>query len=144
MKLRKVRFPFDSRTEWHILGRTNDGTSTQDDDGFRNMREELKVETVEEAVKLFEARVEELKQETRPNGQHTYESIALSLKMKKGGGVVKTVKEVSLLFEKQVREEVITLRAGRGWIESKRWLRLEGKTKLKNGDKRTKYVDSIH
>lgn len=141
MRLRKVRFPSDSRTEWRIKGWTNDGTSSQDDDGYRNINEALKIETVEEAIRLFEAKIEELKQSTWGDGNRAYERISIALETKRGS-VTKTIKKVSLAFEKCVREEVVTFKAGRGWIESKKWLNLEGSVKLKSGNVKRKYVRS--
>lgn len=141
MRLRRVSFPPDTRIEWRIKGWTNDGTSSQDDDGYRNVDEELKIKTDEEAISLFEIKIEELKQAKWYNGKRKYERIEISLERHKED-TKKTLKKVCLAFEARVREEVTTYKTGRGWIESKNWLYLQGEETLKNGYARSKYVHS--
>jgi len=141
MKLRKVHFPSDSKIEWQIKGRTNNGHSSQNDDGFEYINTKIKAETKEEAIRLFEAKIEEFKQAKKAGGNTVYIQINISLQFKKGDSV-KIIKKVSLLFEKYIREKINTIKTGRGWIESKKWLRLEGKTRLKDGSIRTKNVNS--
>lgn len=119
----------------------NDGTSSQDDDGYYLIDEELKTESAKEAVKLFEARIEELKRATRSDGNRRYERIDISLEMTKGNTIT-VIKKTSLAFENCVVEEVITFKPGRGWIESKKKLNLEGSARLKNGNLRRKFVRS--
>lgn len=141
MRLRKVRFPSDSRVEWHIDGKMNNGTSSQDDNGDEYIDEALEAKIKEEAIALFDAKVEELKQKKYTNGGTYYEYIEVSLKMVTRS-TTRIIKRVSLRFETHVREKTITLRAGRGWIENKKWLNLEGSAKLNNGSIRTKQVRS--
>jgi len=141
MKLRKVHYPLDSEIEWRIKGWLNNGLSTQDDDGYIYIDEELEV-TREEAIRIFDARIEEWKRETwKHNKCNYYERIEVSLQMKKAG-IVKIVKKASLMYEELICEKVVTTRKGRGWIESKSWLDLSGSTKLKNGNTIDKYMRS--
>lgn len=112
MKLRKVLFPSDSRIEWRIKGETNDGHSSQDDDGYHNINVELKAETKEEAVRLFDVKSEEFKQK-RVDGSPVYVYFSIYLEMKKGDSV-KIIKRTSLVFEKYIREKIVTTKTGRG------------------------------
>ena len=98
MKLRKVHYPLDSEIEWRIKGWLNNGLSTQDDDGYFYIDEELKATTKEEAIRMFDARIEEWKRETwKHNKCNYYERIEVSLQMKKAG-IVKIVKKASLMY----------------------------------------------
>jgi hypothetical protein len=98
------------KRRYEVHGTSNNGASSQDDDGDMEVSYYIGTTNRPQAILLFEEIVKDLQ---RLGQRGEPKNISFNVRLEENGTVIRQANQV---YEAVIRESVLTLKRGRGWI----------------------------